>query len=87
MVNFIFLSFLVGLPACFGTYMIISPSRSKDREAGLMLILYSFALTAAFAYLLPNGKLVSTSLYLRMPAAALLGCAVGCAIGFIKRKR
>lgn len=27
------LSFLVSLPACFGTYMIIHPSRSRVREA------------------------------------------------------
>jgi len=67
--------------------MLVCPSRSKDRETGAFLLIYSFALTAAFSFLFPGGKLLSGSLSLKMQGAVLAGCIIGCVIGFIKRKR
>lgn len=83
----IFSGVLVGLPAGFGTYMIVDKSADSKSSTGFMLLLFAFVLGGFFAYLLPEGKLVSANFQLKMPAVFVLGCVIGGVAGFLNRGR
>ncbi|WP_417674166.1 hypothetical protein [Roseibium sp.] len=87
MLNVVFSAVMVGLPAAGGAYLFVNPGGNRDVSAGVALVLYAAVLAAAFAFMLPDGKLVTGNFQLKMPGAFFAGCVIGAVIGALKRKK
>lgn len=87
MLNFVFSAVMVGLPAAGGAYLFVNRGSSRNVSAGIVLVLYAAVLAAAFAFFLPDGKLVTGNFQLKMPGAFFAGCVIGAVIGALKRTK
>lgn len=87
MLNVGFALVLVGLPACAGAYLFVNPSGDRDTNASFVLLFYSAALAASFAFFNPHGTLLSGAFWLKMPGALILGGLIGVLAGWLRRKK
>ncbi|WP_209507298.1 hypothetical protein [Ruegeria sp. HKCCSP335] len=85
MLTLIFAAVLVGFPAGVGAYLFVNPSSDRDLIASSVLLFYAAVLGATFVLLLPHGILIRRAVWLEMPVAFVLGCAVGGLTGLIRR--
>ncbi|MEP1199658.1 hypothetical protein [Tateyamaria sp.] len=76
----------MGIPVFFGAYLIFCPDDGRDRSVGLTLLVYAIALGSFFAFVIPEGKLVSVQYKWRTPIVILLFFVAGALRGGLKKR-
>jgi hypothetical protein len=83
----IVLGVLIGVPALFGAQMVVRRESDRERRGGGMLLFFALAMTAAYVFALPEGRIVRANYDLLAPLTLVGGVVCGAVWAILARRR